>query len=234
VKTPSSSRLADYVKPRLGEARICRMWAVVAQAQQPVSTHRFERWAMIGALAAAACIALILWIRPWNVAGHSHVAQAVAGGDTFATEANQRQVTLPDGSVLSMGQSTRIEVVQLGASDVRLRLLHGVLTCDVPHIEGRLFLVEAGSADVTVKGTRFTVELQPEAATSRGHVGFWAAMDEPKACRSGLRGGNRRIGGTRSACCVGHADDIDAKCRLAGTPWSEGVDGASQYGTTRR
>jgi TolA-binding protein len=90
-------------------------------------------------------------------------AHSVASGDTFATDATQRQVTLPDGSVLSMGASTRMEVVRVAPDLVRLRLLRGTLTCEVPRVDGRQFVVEAASAEVTVHGTRFTVELVPNA-----------------------------------------------------------------------
>ena len=163
MRTTSNFRPGDFIKPHLPEARIQRMWSFVELAQSRAPVQRVVYWGLIGPIAAVACMALVLWLRPWFGRHGQTTAHAVTSGDTFATEAKQRQVTLPDGSVLSMGTSTRIEVVRVAADGVRLRLIRGALTCDVPRVESRQFVVQAGSADVTVKGTRFTVELEPEA-----------------------------------------------------------------------
>jgi hypothetical protein len=163
MKASCGTRPADYVRPKLPEARIERMWAVVAQAQQRAPQRHTGRWAMVGSLAAAACIVLLVLLRSWAPARSGE--RAVASGDTFATDAHERQVTLPDGSLLALGRTTQLQVVRVTGDEVRLRLQRGSLTCDVPRLEKRGFVVEAGGTEIVVKGTRFTVELEPETTT---------------------------------------------------------------------
>jgi hypothetical protein len=163
MKASSNTRPADHVRPKLTEARIDRMWAVVAQAQQGAPQRRAVRWAVVGSLAAAACVLLVVLLGPWAPAAHHD--KAVASGDTFATDVQEHHVTLPDGSLLALGRTTRLEVVRITGDDVRLRLQRGIVTCDVPTLDKRRFVVEAGGTEIAVKGTRFTVELEPEATT---------------------------------------------------------------------
>jgi hypothetical protein len=162
MKVLHTARPADHVRPKLTEARVERMWAVVEQAQQRrVAERPALRWAMVGSLAAAACILLVVLLRSWApIAGGD---RAVARGDTFATDTGGRHVTLPDGSLLAMGHATRLEVVRITDDEVRLRLERGVLTCDVPRLDKRRFVVEAGGTEIAVMGTRFSVELAPGA-----------------------------------------------------------------------
>jgi hypothetical protein len=162
MKASRNARPADFMRPKLTVARVERMWAVVEQAQERRMPQRTVlRWAVAGSLAAAACILLVL-LHPWVRTVGS--GRGVARGDTFATDAGGRQVTLPDGSLLAMGHATRLDVVRITDDEVRLHLARGVLTCDVPRLQKRSFVVEAGGTEIAVKGTRFSVELFPEVA----------------------------------------------------------------------
>ncbi len=160
MKAEANRHRADYVRPTLSEARVARMWAA---AEQPGGRRLTAvRWAMAGSLATAACVLLVLLLR-----GESKVVASgelpVTSGATFRTGAAERPVTLPDGSQLALGPTTLLDVVRVTADEVRLRLRQGVLTCDVPERAGRRFVVEAAGTEIAVKGTRFTVDLEPEA-----------------------------------------------------------------------
>lgn len=168
MKASSNLRAADYVRPKLPEERIERMWAAVARTQATRAPgRRFARASIAVALAAAvATVGVLFVLRQVPGAPPPRVEAPVANGATFTTATEGRQVTLPDGSLLALGTTTRLEVLRVMDDEIRLRLGHGALTCDVPRREGRRFVVEAGGTEIAVKGTRFTVELAPKTANT--------------------------------------------------------------------
>lgn len=80
-----------------------------------------------------------------------------------------RQLALPDGSTLALGEQTEARVVKLDPREVRVQLERGSVECEVAHNPERRFVVATGALEVVVKGTRFTVSSGLE-ATAPEHV----------------------------------------------------------------
>lgn len=164
---PPKRAPAHIVEPRLDEARIEQMWesianAVDAQSSQPAHSSRSSHspapvrswsvgvYALVAAVALLVVFGVVFLRRP--------AANPIAGLIVETHEAGQ-SIALPDGSALAIAPRTRLRVVAAGADDVRVRLEHGTITCDVVPARARRFVVEAGATEVEVKGTRFDVEV---------------------------------------------------------------------------
>ncbi|MBK4998159.1 DUF4880 domain-containing protein [Pseudomonas sp. S31] len=86
--------------------------------------------------------------------------------------AEQREVTLADGSQLTLDADSRL-LVRYNSQERHLLLLRGRAIFTVQRDSRRPFLVEAGLARVRVLGTRFVVERLPEqvqVSVERGRV----------------------------------------------------------------
>ncbi|MDI1437436.1 FecR domain-containing protein [Polyangium sorediatum] len=168
MRSVSRRRTADFVSPPLSEARITRMWSAIAGAERarlrgsesPRSeARRTMRWRAASILAAAlGVVALVLGVRL-----RSPSSPAMAGL-VIDTGAAVQEVSLPDGSILSLAAATRLHVLSATTHEVRLRLERGSVICDVVHREERRFVVAAGDVEVEDRGTRFAVDVRPEAA----------------------------------------------------------------------
>lgn len=77
-----------------------------------------------------------------------------------ATEGSLRDVTLEDGTRLTLagGADIRVRYTQ---HDRTVELSHGTLFADVTHDESRPFRIDAGGARITDLGTRFEVSTKP-------------------------------------------------------------------------
>jgi len=79
---------------------------------------------------------------------------------SYSVERGQRRdITLPDGSQLTLDTSTRVEVA-LYRDHREVRLAQGQAMFNVARDPARPFTVQAGPARVTVLGTRFAVRCQ--------------------------------------------------------------------------
>ena len=167
MRSVSRRRIADFVSPALSEARITRMWSAIADAERTrlrgsesprSATRRTMRWRAASILAAALVVAaLFLGVRL-----RSPSSPAMTGL-VIDTGAAVQEVSLPDGSILSLAAATRLRVLSATAHEVRLRLERGSVICDVVHREERRFVVAAGDVEVEDRGTRFAVDVRPEA-----------------------------------------------------------------------
>ncbi len=85
----------------------------------------------------------------------------VKQGDTLTTGPREkRRVTLPDGSVLSINEQSRVTVV----SDRRVKLLAGEVFVEVvPSVSSERFVVETPQRTVTALGTKFVVKARDRA-----------------------------------------------------------------------
>ncbi|MBV7534971.1 FecR domain-containing protein [Duganella sp. sic0402] len=110
------------------------------------------RMALRPAALAFACVALLAVGAGWKL------WQAMpAFSASYASERGQRRdITLPDGSQLTLDTSTRVEVA-LYRDRREVRLSHGQAMFSVAHDTAKPFSVLAGTARVTVLGTRFSV-----------------------------------------------------------------------------
>ncbi|WP_129774440.1 FecR family protein [Peristeroidobacter soli] len=107
--------------------------------------------------------------RAWPLAAAAAVVVAVIGallfrvgvplltGERFSTEVAQlKEVTLDDGTTISLGAASRISV-DFNDRERRVKLLDGQAFFDVAHDPSRPFFVSAGATTVRVVGTRFDV-----------------------------------------------------------------------------
>jgi transmembrane sensor len=110
--------------------------------------------AWLGWAAAAAVLLVlgggILWM--WQ--GNETQTLATAVGQ-------QRDVTLADGSVITLNTNSIVET-DLTRHERRIRLRKGEAHFQVAHDRSRPFLVRAGDAVVTAVGTEFEVRLRPD------------------------------------------------------------------------
>lgn len=83
-------------------------------------------------------------------------------GVTHTTEvAELERLNLPDGSVVTLGAASNVEVV-FSERERRVRLIAGEAFFDVTHDPSRPFFVEAADTVVRVVGTKFDVRLGAE------------------------------------------------------------------------
>lgn len=111
---------------------------------------------MAGALAIAATGLLLLLAAP------SLMLRMEADYRTATGES--RSVTLPDGTVITLGADSAI-ASDFGGSERRVKLLSGEAFFDVVHDAARPFVVDAEGVGVTVLGTAFNVQLTSDLAT---------------------------------------------------------------------
>ncbi len=116
---------------------------------RPHRARVFRRWAPV-ALAAAAGIALAIWLSP---------LRRVPSIETLSlTAAGYWQETLPDGSVLDLNRGAHV-VVQFSPTERRVLLAEGEAQFTVAKNPARPFIVRAGGVDVRAVGTAFNVKL---------------------------------------------------------------------------
>lgn len=110
------------------------------------------RLALRPAALAFACVTLLAIGAGWKL------WQAMPDfSETYTSERGQRRdITLPDGSLLTLDTSTSAEVA-LYRDRREVRLTHGQAMFNVARDAARPFHVQAGAARVTVLGTRFSV-----------------------------------------------------------------------------
>lgn len=140
--------------------------ATIAQSQEateegPHAAPKTEiwsgarRWAPAAALAASLLIAVFVGVRPFSTTPS-------APGDAYETVvAEIRDVTLGDGSVVTLGADSRIEVA-FSDAERRVVLTAGEAFFSVEKDQARPFFVTAGETSVRVVGTKFDVRLRPE------------------------------------------------------------------------
>jgi transmembrane sensor len=111
-------------------------------------------WATLGVAASLALVALVFafWKMP------------AAATDAFETEIGEnRSVALADGSIISLGGDTRIEVAM--SENVRaIELVRGEALFKVAKDSSRPFKVRAGDATIIAVGTEFNVERDSDRA----------------------------------------------------------------------
>ena len=114
-------------------------------------------------LAGLACALLLVlmwpawqWLSPPVMTTQLHTGR----GET-------QQITLPDGTVLTLDSQTRLDVAYYPQRrEVTLR--QGQAFFDVKHLEDKPFVVLSGPSRVTVLGTRFSVRYIPQSMSGDG------------------------------------------------------------------
>jgi ferric-dicitrate binding protein FerR (iron transport regulator) len=99
-------------------------------------------------------------------------ARRASQGERIVADARPADLTLPDGTSLSLSRASTLSVLETSdQGSTRLRVDRGSVRFDVPHREGREFVVEARDVRVVVRGTRFLVEVKESAVGSEIQLG---------------------------------------------------------------
>ncbi len=132
----------------LGTAKRDEQSATFADAARRAPAHSSpRRWLGAAAAVLLGALAAVLWMN--------------AGSEiqTFSTAVGQqRDVTLADGSIVSLNTNSIVEV-DLTRRDRQIHLRKGEAHFRVAHDRARPFLVHAGDAVVRAVGTEFDVRL---------------------------------------------------------------------------
>ena len=194
MSTPQ--KLSQYVQPRLSEARIAQQWAKIVAASP--TRRRLKSW-LIPALALSAGLSIVLisaalWRRP-------AINNALTGVSAETDISGAHSLTLPDGSRIDLGATSRMVIDEYGSSGVQLSLRQGQANFQVTHKTNRRFAILAGDYEVSVTGTRFKVSLG-------------AAPGEPRVSVS-VEQGNVSVRNLNSP--------HDERTLAAGESWSNGT-----------
>jgi ferric-dicitrate binding protein FerR (iron transport regulator) len=126
--------------------------AIIEAKLQPVQPRRNKQGKWLAAAAVAASLGVTaVWLAPLTHDAPPATAPLIVGA---------RQRSFPDGSKVVMSEDAQADVETTANPDeVRVRLAHGSIDCDVVPNPARQFVVTAGAVEVVVKGTRFTVSV---------------------------------------------------------------------------
>lgn len=157
--------------PGVGEAGVPGVRRV-RPARAVATRHPARRRLVAGLAASVAAVLVAAVVAPSALVGLSA---------DYATGVGEvRQVRLGDGSVVSLGPDTALDVAY--TADLRqIRLLKGQAWFDVQHNPARPFRVKARGVETTVLGTAFEVDTAADLSTvavQRGLVGV-SALDAP-------------------------------------------------------
>jgi hypothetical protein len=147
-------RLAQFVQPPLPEARIAHQWAKIANAVRHQNRVR-ARLVPAFAMALLVCCAVAAgwhWYR-------SPSPTALSGTAIESGASGRQSLTLPDNSQIELGPASRMVIDEYNDARVQLTLQKGKADFRVSHQPKRLFSIHAADLDITVVGTRFTVDL---------------------------------------------------------------------------
>lgn len=231
--------------------RAARLWgevsaldraAVPAAAYRPLLRERVIAWCQVGwgrwslrfaggSLALAALAFLLIQVVPFGSfdPGAKHFETAVA---------EIRDVTLPDGSVVTLGPKTRLSVA-MDPQARKVELHGGEAFFDVVRDPARPFSVRADETDVTVLGTAFDlrqVEENLRIAVAEGLVAVGPATPKAEGPQAELAAGQQVVVSEEGA--LGRITSIPPdrlgawrRNRLVyvGVPLSEVVADANRY-----
>jgi len=220
MKKAPARRPADFVHTALPDERLWELWTGIEHGEAQLHARRRRLRQAAASAAVLGCVILGLWLaRP------APVPEAMLPPGPTAPRANPggtRQLSLSDGSTLSLLDGTRAHVEAMTPAEVRVRLDQGSVECEVPPVPQRRFVVEAAGFEVVVKGTHFTVTLGIEPAlptgvtvsVERGRVEVRQAADQVLA----LLGPGQHWASERNGSAPAASSD-----RLAAAPSAAGV-----------
>lgn len=153
---------------------------------------RPQGWAALGGAAAATAALALFVFNPGAVGAISYsiedsmaAARGVERPIHTSETAEIRNVTLDDGSVVTLGADSEIKVV-FSQDERRIRLTAGEAFFDVTSDAQRPFIVEAENTLVRVVGTRFDVGLGSEAIDVAVEEGIVQVI-QPRSVRGRIR-----------------------------------------------
>ena len=170
-----------------------------------------RRWTQIGtglALAASLLLAVGLWLptSPNNESGVNYRSEL----------ASSRQIHLPEGSVITLGANSEIELY-LTEQQRQVNLVRGEAFFDVAKDSRRPFLVNTDTTQVKVLGTRFNVNQLQERAKVSVESGLVAVTHKQSQKQVELTPGERVISSTEGL------GEISLQDAAKSGAWREGL-----------
>lgn len=232
VRAPAAAPVAAAPRPKVRSAR-----------QWPAWSMALPRPALLAACCAA-LLALVVLGGGWH-----QWQQPTFTGQYAAERAQRKSITLPDGSQLAMDADTQAQVT-LYRDRREVRLVEGQILFAVTADSRKPFHVLAGSARVSVVGTRFSVRYRSEGmdaglvkvAVEQGHVrvaGVAAAGNESVAAAVDLVAGqglgvaaNGAVGAVTVVAPSGIALWRKGLVRFENTPLADALRELERYGPT--
>jgi transmembrane sensor len=154
----------------LAEAKRDERIATFANTAKPLPPQHRQRWWYAAAAAAAAVVVGVIWLQQ----GSELQTLATAVGQ-------QRNVTLADGSIVTLNTNTIVET-DLRRRTREIYLRKGEAHFQVAHDRSRPFLVHAGDALVRAVGTAFEVRVltdqHVDVVVNEGRVEVQATLPE--------------------------------------------------------
>ncbi len=147
-------RLAQFVQPPLPEARIAHQWAKITNADRRQNRVRARLVPAFALSLVVCCAAAAGW--HWL---HSPSPSALNGTAIESGVSGRQSLTLPDNSQIELGPASRMVIDEYNDARVQLTLQKGKANFQVSHQPRRLFSIHAADLDITVVGTRFSVDL---------------------------------------------------------------------------
>lgn len=145
VPAPAALPAALIARDRYDASIPIRDWKPRAALRWP--------WAVLGVAASFALVAVVFAF--WRAPAETNAFETVVG--------ENRSVTLADGSIISLGGDTRIEV-RLSDNTRAIELNRGEALFKVAKDSARPFKVRAGDATIIAVGTEFNVERDSDRA----------------------------------------------------------------------
>ena len=126
-------------------------------SQKTAVSYTLRKW---GQVAAALLIPLLsIWIAYLYIQPDEKPVELV---EYFVPKGEQRQITLPDGSIAHLNSGTLLIYPQKFANDMRSVYLMGEANFDVKKDSQHPFIVKTSHLKVRVLGTKFNVHAYPE------------------------------------------------------------------------
>jgi hypothetical protein len=154
-------------------AQVDRMWARIAARKNARFWPKISAISATSAIAATGTLVLVaaalvigLRMRTEPVprpAERANASVAAAVGRIEVAAATPRELTLPDGTRVTLEPATTLRVDEATVHRIVLTVLAGIAHFDVPKAPGRTFSVWAAGIEAAVVGTRFRVGIDETA-----------------------------------------------------------------------
>ncbi len=146
----------------LSDERVHRLWR---QVREELDSHgkKSSRFRLMAGAATAAALVALAFVIPSelsNLFDLESETSAITRGAVLNTDTAPMEVTLDEGSQLSVNEHSTVQLLEMSSKRVRLSLSSGGVTCDVAEDPARDFAVVTGDIEVRVVGTKFSVSRQ--------------------------------------------------------------------------
>jgi ferric-dicitrate binding protein FerR (iron transport regulator) len=173
------------------ESKLAEQWAAIHKRTRAPARRRLTG-VVLGSIGFAAGAALVFVLqRPGG-------ASSALDGAVFGSKTGTATVDLRDGSHIEVEPRARLAVLRGDPRAVRVELRGGAALFEVPHVDGRSFVVTVAGVEMSVVGSRFRVSMDAES----GRVRVAVERGAVEVRRRGVREALQRLGADEEATLV--------------------------------